>query len=349
MTPIAESATTAATDRAVDVHTHVFPQLIVDAARAGDGPDGIRIETEHGTPWVVHRQGYRYPLLPQFHDVQARLAAMDAAGTASAVISVAPPLFLYWADRAEAIGAATEVNNAIAATVAQAPDRLAGLATLPMQDPDAAVAELRRAVTQLGLRGAEIGPHVEGLPLDGSELRPVLQAAAELAVPLEIHPYYVGAEPGLLDDFYLTNLQGNPWQTALAASRLILSGALDELPTLNLLLVHGGGHLPYQLGRLDHGHRVRPEAARPLNPPSFYASRFSYDTLTHDPEATRWLIERVGWDRVLFGSDVPFDMGGGSFESQLSAYHSTPEQRAAIAHGNAQRLFGTIGHLAQKR
>lgn len=332
-----------------DVHAHVFPQQIVDAARSGDGPDGIRIETQHGAPWVVHRQGYRYPLLPQFHDVQARLDAMDAAGTASAVISVAPPLFLYWAESVEAVGAAKEINNAIAATVAEAPDRLAGLATLPMQDPDAAATELRRAVTELGLRGAEIGPHVEGLPLDGAELRPVLATAADLAVPLEIHPYYVGAEPGLLDDFYLTNLQGNPWQTALAASRLILSGTLDALPTLEMLLVHGGGHLPYQLGRLDHGHRVREEAALPIHPPSFYASRFSYDTLTHDPEATRWLIDRVGWERVLFGSDVPFDMGGGSFESQLSAFDGSAEQRAAIAHGNARRLFGAIGNSFQER
>lgn len=328
--------------KVIDAHAHVIPPALVDAMRDGLAPDGIRLDEVDGRPWVVHRQGYRYPLLDGFHDVAARLAIMDRHGIDAALLSVAPPLFLYWLDPASGTDAARVINDAIAGMVEKAPDRFTGLATLPMQDPSAAVAELRRCVRTQGFRGAQIGPHAEGVPLDDTRLRPVLAAAAELGVPLVIHPYYVGSSPGL-DDFYLTNLQGNPWQTAVCASRLILSGTLDALPGLDLLLVHGGGHLPYQMGRLDHGHRVRPEAKTCLQPPSAYARRFHYDTLTHSPAAARWLIEQVGADRVVLGTDIPFDMGAGSLESQLDGVELTEGDHDAIAHANVERLFGLTG------
>lgn len=324
--------------KVVDVHAHVIPPALVAAMRAGDAPDGIRLEDQAGSPWVVHRQGYRYPLLAGFHDASARLADMDAAGIDLAVLSIAPPLFLYWMPRDGAADAARVINDAIAQMAADEPSRFVAVATLPMQDPRAAVDELKRGVEVLGMRGAQIGPHIEGVPLDDATLRPVLEAAAELGVPLIVHPYYVGSSPGL-DDFYLTNLQGNPWQTAVCASRLIFSGTLDAVPDLDLVLVHGGGHLPYQIGRLDHGHKVRPESAIPLNAPSSYLRRFHYDSLTHSAESTRWLIEQVGADRVLFGTDMPFDMAGGSFDQQLSGFTGTAEALELIASGNAERIF----------
>ena len=267
---------------------------------------------------------------------------MDEAGIDIALLSIAPPLFLYWIEADGARGAASVMNDAIAAMVAAVPDRFAGLATLPMQDPDAAVAELRRSVQELGLRGAQIGANIEGLPLDDPSLRPVLEEAQRLRVPLLIHPYYVGSTSGL-DDFYLTNLQGNPWQTAVAASRLILSGTLDALPNLDLILVHGGGHLLYQIGRLDHGHRVRPEAAAPLLAPSEYLRRFHFDTLTHSADATRWLVEKVGADRVLFGTDMPFDMGESALEVQVPATRYAADALADITHRNAETLFRLNG------
>lgn len=328
--------------RTVDVHAHVIPPAFVAAARSGDAPDGITVEHQDGKPWLAHRQGYRYPLLDAFHDTAARVAAMDTDGIDVSLLSIAPPLFLYGTDAATAKDAAVLVNDGLAAMVRTAPDRFAGLATLPMQDPDAAVAELQRSVRELGLRGAEIGPHVEGRPLDDASLRPVLATAAELEVPLLLHPYYVGSTPGL-DDFYLTNLAGNPWQTAVSASRLILSGMLDELPALDLVLVHGGGHLPYQVGRLDHGHKVRPEAATPTQPPSAYLRRFHYDTLTHRPSALRWLVDEVGADRVVYGTDLPFDMAGGPLAGQLAGTSLADDDLARVAHGNADRLFRLDG------
>lgn len=305
---------------------------------SGTAPDGITIESMGGEPWVVHRQGYKYLLQPSFHDVKTRLAAMNAQNIDIAVLSIAPPLFLYSVGKPDAVAAARATNDAIAEMVAAAPDRFVGLATLPMQDPAASVLELKRATSALGLKGAQIGSHIEGIPLDDLSVRPVLETASALRVPLLVHPYYVGSAGGL-DDFYLTNLQGNPWQTAVCASRLILSGTLDALPNLDLILVHGGGHLPYQIGRLDHGYRVRPEASAPDHLPSSYLRRFHYDTLTHNVQATRWLIDQVGSDRVLLGTDMPFDMAGPSLEGQLDRSQKTDSDWAAIAHGNAERIF----------
>ncbi|WP_156994019.1 amidohydrolase family protein [Pseudonocardia acaciae] len=327
--------------RTIDVHAHVIPPVLVEAMRAGDAPDGIRLTAGESTPWVEHRQGYRYPLLDAFHDVEARLAVMDKTGVDLALLSAAPPLFLYWIAADEAVDAARAINDAIVAMARQAPSRFAPVATLPLQRPDAAVAELRRCAA-LGMVAAQVGPHCEDEPLDSETLRPVLAAAAEAGLPLVIHPYYVGASSGL-DEFYLTNLQGNPWQTAVCASRLMFSGTLDELPGLDCVLVHGGGHLPYQIGRLDHGHRVRPEAARPHHRPSDYLRRFHYDTLTHRPAATGWLLDQVGADRVLFGTDTPFDMGGGGLYDQLAGLRLPPETTAAVAHRNAERLFSLDG------
>jgi Amidohydrolase len=166
-----------------------------------------------------------------------------------------------------------------------------------MQDPDAAVKELHRAVGELGLRGAEIGPNVEDTFLDHPTVRPVLHAAEALGVPLILHPYSVGPRPGL-EDFYLTNLIGNPLATTVCAARLILGGTLDELADLRLVLMHGGGYLPYQIGRLDHGHWVRPEAKACRQPPSAYLARFTYDTILHAPGPLRsWLTRSAptGW------------------------------------------------------
>lgn len=330
----------------VDIHSHVIPPALVALMKDGTAPDGIRIEDADGKPWVVHRQGYRYPLLREFYDVQERLKSMDSMEIDMAVLSPAPPLFLYWIDPEAGLNASRVINDAVAEMVAEAPDRFIGVASLPLQNPEGAVIELRRSVKTLGLRGAIIGPHCEGVNLDNASLRPVLAAAEEVGVPLIVHPYYVGSTPGL-DDFYLTNLEGNPWQTAVCASRLIFSGTLDLFENINFVLVHGGGHLLYQIGRLDHGYKVRPEAKTPLKVPSDYLRRFHYDTLTHSASSTAWLVDLVGADRVLFGTDVPFDMAGLSFKEQLRGCSLDGYEHALISAKNAFRLFGSIGRSEQ--
>jgi aminocarboxymuconate-semialdehyde decarboxylase len=326
----------------VDVHTHFAPASVLAAARRGQGFDGMTAELDGGQEWLVHRQGFRWPVPRVFYDVTARLAAMDQRGIGHAVLSPAPQLFMYWADATEAAAFAREVNNELAAFAAGSGGRITAVATLPMQDPAAAVAELRRAVTGLGMRGAEIGPDVGGTPLDDPGPRAVLAAAADLGVPLILHPYYVGARPGLAD-FYLTNLIGNPLATTVGAARLIFSGTLDELGTLRLVLTHGGGYLPYQIGRLDHGHRVRPESRGCAQAPSAYLSRLWFDTVTHAPGPLRFLADTVGAGQVVYGTDYPFDMAAGPLADQLAGTGLAPADAELIAGRNAAALFGVPG------
>lgn len=323
----------------VDVHTHYIPAEVVDDVRKGGGFDGMRTEQVGGEEWLVHRQGFRYPLHRSFYDLETRLEAMGERGVDRAVLSIAPPLFMYWADASEAADFCRMANDALAAFARDSGGRIVAVATLPMQDPDAAAKELRRAVGELGLRGAEIGPSTEGVPLDDVATRPLLAAAADLHAPLILHPYYVGLRPGL-EDFYLTNLIGNPLESTICAARLIFSGVLDEMADLRLVLMHGGGYLPYQIGRLDHGHRVRPESKGCRHDPSSYLTRFWFDTVTHAPKPLRFLVDSVGADHVVFGTDFPYDMAAGPFHEQVDGAGLGEADLAEMAGGAAARLFG---------
>ncbi len=322
----------------LDVHSHFVPREVVETARHGEAYDGLRMEAVDGEEWLVHRQGYRYLLHPTFYDLEERLRAMDAAGIDRAVVSISPTLFMYWTHASSGADFCRRANDELAAFARDSDGRLTSVATLPMQDPDAACVELRRAVSVLGLAGAQIGPITGDVWLDDAQHRDVLLTAQELDVPLILHPYYVGPRPGL-ESFYLTNLIGNPLESTISAARLIFAGVLDELPALSLVLMHGGGFLPYQIGRLDHGHRVRPEAKGCQHPPSSYLDRFFYDTVTHAARPVRFLIDMVGTENVLFGTDFPFDMAAGTLDAQLADTGLDESQVEMIAWQNATRLF----------
>jgi aminocarboxymuconate-semialdehyde decarboxylase len=324
----------------VDVHNHFVPPELAADTRRGEGIDGLRIERRGDEEWVIHRQGFHWPLHRVFYDLEARLRAMDEMEIDLAVMSIAPTLFMYWLeDTGAAADFCRRANDALASFARDSGGRIEAVATLPMRDTDAAVRELRRAVTELGLRGAEIGPRVEDAPLDDQDVRPVLRAAAELGVPLILHPYHVGKRPGL-ESYYLSNLVGNPLESTVGAAHLIFGGVLDELTDLRLVLMHGGGYLPYQIGRLDHGHRVRAESRGCRHAPSAYLTRFWYDTITHAPGPLEFLVGQVGADRVVYGTDFPFDMGGGPVKEQLAGADLDAAARAKIAGTNAAGLFG---------
>jgi aminocarboxymuconate-semialdehyde decarboxylase len=326
----------------VDTHAHFIPpDLAKEAARQPVW--GVTVEQRDGAPWVRHDQGFAYPLDDRFLGGDAMLADQAVRGIDRSILSLAPTLFLYWIDALEAEAFARYANDSLAEAVAASGGRLAGLASLPMPSPEVAAEELRRSVQELGLRGAHIGTAVESEPLDSERFSPVLEAAASLGVPLLLHPYYVSSKPGL-EDFYLTNLFANPQETALAAARLIFSGTLERWPGLHPVLVHAGGFLPYQIGRLDHGWTVRPEPRVALDRrPSEYLERFHFDTITHGDEALRWLIELVGSERVVIGTDLPFDMADADPVARLDRVAPSDRARDDIAGRNAVRLFGLEG------
>jgi aminocarboxymuconate-semialdehyde decarboxylase len=322
----------------IDAHTHFIPSEYFDAA---DHPEwGAYVESRDGTPWIVHEQGFAYPFDRTFLCGDAKFQDMRNRGIDLSVASLAPSLFYYWIGAADSIAFARMANDSLAKAIAESGGKLEGVASLPMHDPHASAEELRRAVEELSLVGAQIGTTIEGEYLDHDRYSPVWEAADDLKVPIILHPYYVGPRRGF-EDYYLTNIFVNPMDTALAASRIIFSGILDRYASLTFVLVHAGGFLPYQMGRLDHGWSVRSEPKQRISrKPSEYIDRFYLDTITHNDSALRWLIDFVGNRRVVMGTDLPFDMADEDPVGRLDRVTGDDVEREHIAGSNARDLFG---------
>jgi aminocarboxymuconate-semialdehyde decarboxylase len=324
----------------IDIHSHVIPDRIVAAIAADPKRFRARVEGEGPARKIIHDQGYVYPLFEEFRRVEAKLAAMDRKGIDISVISPAPPMFYYWADADLALDVAGLVNDGVADMVGARPDRLRGMATVPMQHPDAAVAELERVVRAYGFKAVEIGTSIEGAQLAEERFRPLLRRASELNVFVFAHPYYVGAKSGL-ESYYLTNLIGNPLDTTVMLANLMFSGRLDELPDLKIVLAHGGGFTPYQIGRLAHGHRVRSETnGISKSSPKDLLKRIYFDSLVFEPQALRYLIDLVGADHVCIGTDAPFDMADDNPRATIDAVPAiTPLERQCVCCGTALKLL----------
>jgi aminocarboxymuconate-semialdehyde decarboxylase len=324
----------------IDIHSHVIPDRIVAAIAADPKRFRARVEGEGPARKVIHDQGYVYPLFEEFRRVEAKLAAMDSKGIDISVISPAPPMFYYWADADLALDVAGLVNDGVADMVGARPDRLRGMATVPMQHPDAAVAELERVVRAYGFKAVEIGTSIEGAQLAEERFRPLLRRASELNVFVFAHPYYVGAKSGL-ESYYLTNLIGNPLDTTVMLANLMFSGRLDELPDLKIVLAHGGGFIPYQIGRLVHGHRVRSETnGLSKSSPKQLLKRIYFDSLVFEPQALRYLIDLVGADHVCIGTDAPFDMADDDPRATIDAVPGiTALERQCVCCGTALKLL----------
>jgi aminocarboxymuconate-semialdehyde decarboxylase len=324
----------------IDIHSHVIPDRIVAAIAADPRRFRARVEGDGPARKIIHDQGYVYPLFEEFREVEAKLSAMDRKGIDISVISPAPPMFYYWADADLALEVAGLVNDGVADMVGARPDRLRGMATVPMQHPDAAVAELERVVRAYGFKAVEIGTSIEGAQLAEERFRPLLRRASELNVFVFAHPYYVGAKSGL-ESYYLTNLIGNPLDTTVMLANLIFSGRLDELPDLKIVLAHGGGFIPYQIGRLVHGHTVRSETnGISKSSPKDLLKRIYFDSLVFEPRALRYLIDLVGADHVCIGTDAPFDMADDNPRATIDAVPGiTPLERQCVCCGTALRLL----------
>ena len=319
----------------IDFHSHVIPETIIAAMRTDPERYATRIEADAGKRYLV-RGKLRLELFPEFSVAEAKLEAMDRKGIEISVISPGPQVFFYNLKEEQGIEAARLVNDGIAAMVAKKPARLRGMATLPMQHPEAAVAEMERVAREHGFKGIELATAAPGGELADPKYRPVLRRAQELKMTIFAHPNTIGAG-GRLDCYYLTNLIGNPLETTIMVANLMFSGALDELPRLKMLLAHGGGFAPYQVGRFVHGHKVRPETrAHTGSSAKELLKRFYFDTITHEPQALRYLIELVGAARIVVGTDSPFDMGDENPRATLS--HLSPEEVATLRR-NALRLL----------
>jgi aminocarboxymuconate-semialdehyde decarboxylase len=246
---------------------------------------------------------------------------MDRMKIDVSALSVAPPTYFYALPPDAGLAASKLSNDGIAQMVAKHPDRLRGMATLPMQDPDAAIVELERVVKEYKFKAVEIGTSVEGEQLAHPKFRKLLKTIEQLGCFIFTHPYACSAKGGM-DGFELFNLIGYPLDSTIMIAHLMLTGALDDLKKLKIVVPHGGGYVPYQVGRFEHGHRNRPAASsKTKSSPYEMLKRFYFDALTHDPRSTRHLINMVGADHVVIGTDNPFNMG---YEDPLGRLDATP-------------------------
>ncbi len=294
----------------VDIHAHVLTERAMARLRAYSAEQAPRLLQRTAEHAVLEMGEFRYRPLPAgAWDLDRRLADMDRTGVDVQALSVVPFLFRYDLDPELGGSFARILNEDIAAIVRERPDRFVGLATLPLQDGERAAAELRWAMRENGFRGASLGTNVRGRNLDDLALEPLWAAAQELGAFLFVHPERVVAAERL-SRYYLINLLGNPIDTSIAIASLVFGGVLERYPRLVFCFAHGGGFVPYQRGRLVHGWRLRPEPGeRIVRSPEEGLRKIYFDTIVHSPAALVYLVQVSGSDRVLLGSDYPFDMG----------------------------------------
>jgi aminocarboxymuconate-semialdehyde decarboxylase len=283
-----------------DVHNHAVPREAIELLRGGSGYP-ITVEGN-----VMEADRVRAELTAVFTDPAAKLEQLESLGLEAAVVSVSPALFAYESDEDRGVTLCRAVNSGLAEFCTHDPARLHWIAHVPLQASDAA-AELLAEAAGAGAVGAQIGTSVARTPLADAGLDPFWAGAEEHDMALMLHPAYNNPHPGL-EGYHLQNAIGNQLETTIAAERLIVTGVLDRHPKLRLLLVHAGGYMPWQAGRLRHAATVRAELAdSPLDPHDYFG-RIVVDTITHDAAALRFLVERVGADNVAMGTDLPFDM-----------------------------------------
>ncbi|MGI5281215.1 amidohydrolase family protein [Streptomyces rochei] len=324
----------------VDVHAHVLlPDVESLVAGLPGHAEAKEVDARRNGPAALAVNG---PMVrarvPRMTDVALRLASMDAQGVDVQLVSPSPSHYHYWADEATAEKVYRLANEATAAHCAQAPDRLRGLGLVPLQHPGHLVRALDHALEQ-GLVGVEISSHAPGRELSDPAYEPFWSRAAERGAILFLHPFGCTLDERL-DRWYLSNTVGQPTENAVALSHLIFSGVLDRHPELKIVAAHGGGYLPTHIGRSDHAWSARSDAgAGCAHPPSSYLRRLYFDSLVHDPHVLRELVRVAGADRVLLGSDFPFDMGTEDPVAALRAARLPDADFHAVRGGNAAALL----------
>ena len=328
--------------KTIDIHAHLVPRSLWKAAAAKTEWHGFRHEPGAGAGAMVGG-GKRTELTsPKVrYTPEERMKDMDAQGVDVQVLSIHTPFFGYHLDATQGQALARDVNDEIAATARQYPARFAGLATLPMQNVTTAINELEHAVTKLGLKGAELDTHVNGEQWDEPKFLPFFKAAEAMGAVLFFHPQ---PQNNFLKErnprHGLFNSLGVILDDAIVTATLICGGVLEACPDIRICIAHGGGPACYAMGRLDRGWERLPKDQRTPLPPSAYQKRLYYDTVTSSEEALRFLLDRVGAERVVIGSDwpfVPWNPGPGGWVQGLKSL--TQDEKDRILWKNLEALL----------
>jgi len=324
----------------IDMHTHFLPPAYLDLIRKEGNPYGRHLSTSSDGTTTIHADKRLIPLDPGFHDVNVKLANMAAQGMDQHVISPPPFIFHYDLEGPQGSELARLCNDEAHKLSVEHSDKFIPMATLPMQDIDLAIEEMVRVVDKLGFRSVEIGASINEKELDHPDLFPFWESAERLGVLVFIHPH---RPPGRerMNDYHLFNMIGFLTETTLVASRLIFSGVIDRFPRLKICLAHAGGMLLWIQGRFDHGFHALDVCKENIDTlPSEYLKSFYYDSVTHSPNALRFVMDSVGHNQILLGSDYPFLIGENHPLRSIDQVPGLlPEERDAICGGNAERLF----------
>ena len=328
--------------RTIDIHAHLVPQSLWRAAEAGREWYGYRHEAGEGLGTVVaegRRTQFNSPKVR--FTPEERLKDMDAQGVDVQVVSIHTPFFGYHLDATQGRALARDVNDEIATLTRQWPQRFAGLATLPMQDVESAIDELERAVTRLGLKGAELDTHVNGEQWDEAKFLPFFKAAEQMGAVLFYHPqpqHNFLMQRTTRDGLF--NSLGVILDDAIVVAILIAGGVLEKCPDLRVCIAHGGGPACYTMGRLDRVWERLPEGRRTPQRPSAYQKKLWYDTVVGSEDALRFLLDQVGADRVVLGSDWPFVPWHPSPVTWVQGLSKlTPEEKDKILWRNLEALL----------
>ncbi|MDF3981851.1 amidohydrolase family protein [Luteibacter sp. PPL554] len=325
----------------IDTHAHILPRDWPDlAARFADPRFPVMTHTD-GRHRIYKDGKFFREVWESAFDPVLRTADYARFGVGVQVISTVPVMFSYWAKGHQALELHRHLNDAMAAICADHPRHYAGIGTVPLQSPDLAIRETERCIGELGLQGVQVGSHCNDWNLDAPELFPFFEAAADLGAAILVHPWdMMGADS--MPRYWLPWLVGMPAEQSRAACSLIFGGVLERLPSLRVMLAHGGGSFPYTIGRIEHGFRMRPDLVATDNArnPRAYFPQLFFDSCVHDDRALRYLLDTVGSDRVMLGTDYPFPLGEQSPGSGIDALGLDDTTRARLFHGTALAWLG---------
>lgn len=331
----------------VDIHCHVH---VPEADTMAEGQWKVEdIHAVHFANDLTRRLNVQQnaDLMPRLTQPELRLAEMDACGVDVQAISPAPWHYGYWLDPDLARSISRVVNDRMAEIAAGHPDRFAPMCTVPLQNPEMAVAELERCHREHGMRGVEISTNVNGAELTRVGLEPFFAKVEELDMLVFMHP--IGTSEGRrMGDHYFTNLIGHPLESTLAIGHLVFDGYLERFPGLKVCVAHGGGYLPGYWGRFDHPYPTREDVHGTLpNPPSHYLKKLYFDTVVFTEMQLRHMIEAWGADRVVMGTDYPYDMAEPDPVGFVDSVAGLSEEdKALVRGGNAARLLGLGARVA---
>jgi aminocarboxymuconate-semialdehyde decarboxylase len=328
--------------KTIDVHWHHVPKAFADAVVSGAVPIAGQVVTrDDGSALVKLDNGFKQPLPPFLTDPASIVADLDEAGVDVACASIAPPLSHLDCDPQIALGVSRAINDAYAEVAEQHDGRVIPMANLPLQDLDLALAELARVVDDYGFKGVQVGSNIDGKNLGDESLFPFWEKVRELDLVVFSHGLSP-LGPERMSEHELKNFVGLPIDTAVSVGSLVFGGVYERLPGLKIVFSHGGGTFPCLVGRWDHGYveRLSKQAETTIKLPSDYMVDVYADSLTHDPAALRYLVERLGEDQVVLGSDHPFDMGEADPIGKVKEAIDDPSVVDKIVGGTASRLLG---------